>query len=99
MVAEGVIIPADDLLTGGFSNRLIVSDTEARHVDPHIGGRFIGAYTGDLLKNSVQHRKDLHIPVVVDGRLSIGIQMEGVDHVDVVQIRRSRLVGQIDRML
>ena len=47
----------------------------------------------------MQDRKDLDIPVVIDGRLPVGLQMERIDHIDIIQIRRSRLVGQVDRML
>ena len=45
------------------------------------------------------HRIDLHIPVVVDGGLTIGLQVVGVDHVHVVQIRGGGLIGQVHRVL
>ena len=33
------------------------------------------------------------------GSLAVGLQVEGVDHVHIVEIRRGRLVGQVDRVL
>ena len=53
----------------------------------------------NLLKNGVEHREDLHVPVVVDGGFPVGFQMEGVDHVHVVQIGGGGLVGQVHRVL
>ena len=51
------------------------------------------------LEHGLQHREDLHITVVVDGGHAIGLQMEGVDHVHVVQIGGGRLVGEVDRVV
>ena len=61
-------------------------------------GRFVRAVPVDLLENRVEDREDLHIPVVVDGRLTVRLQMERIDHVHIVEISRGRLVGKIDRM-
>ena len=98
-IAHGHIIAADDLLPGGFPGGLIVNDAESDHVDTHIRGGLIGAVAQNLFKNGHQNRVGLHIPVVIDGRLPIGFQMEGVDHIHVVQVSRCRLVGQIHRMV
>ena len=43
--------------------------------------------------------KYFYVTVVVDGRLTVGFQMERVDHVDVVQICGCRLICEVDRML
>ena len=72
---------------------------EARHIHAHVRGGFIGGDTLDLLKHSVEHRENLHIPVIVHGGLAVGLQVEGVDHVYVVEVGGGRLVGQIHRML
>ena len=41
---------------------------------------------------------NFNIAVVVDRRLAVGLEVEGVDHVDIGQIRRRRLVGKVDRV-
>ena len=53
----------------------------------------------NFLKNRHQNGESLHVPVVIDGGDPVGFQMEGVDHVHVVQIRRGGLVGQVHRMV
>ena len=42
-LAQGVVIPADDLLPGGLLTGLVVHDAVARHVHPHVGGGLVGA--------------------------------------------------------
>ena len=51
------------------------------------------------MEHGVEHREDLHIPVVVHRGLAIGLQVEGVDHIHVVEVCRGGLVGQIHRVL
>ena len=46
-------------------------------------------------KQGFQDRVDLYIAVVVHSRFACCFQMEGVDHVHVLQIRRSRFVRHI----
>ena len=96
---HALVIPADDLLTGCFAADLVIDDAVARHVDAHVRGRLVGTLSDDLFEHDLQHRENLHIPVIVDRGDPVGLQMEGIDHVDIVQIRRGSLVGQIDRVL
>ena len=42
-----------------------------------------------------EHRESFHVAVVVHGRLVVRLQMEGVDHVHIVQIGGGRLIGQV----
>ncbi len=94
-----IVIPADDFLTGGFPGDFVVDNTVAHHVHTHVCGGFVGTLPQDLLKYGNQNREGLHIPVVIDGGDPVGFQMEGVDHVHIVQIRGGCLVGQIHRVL
>ena len=83
-VALGIIIPADDLLTGGFLTGLVIHNAFSRHIYAHICGRFIRAFPKNTLKGSVKHRKYFYIPVIVYRRGSIGLQMKGIDHIDII---------------
>ena len=47
----------------------------------------------------MEHGKYLNVTVVIDGGDTVGLQMEGVDHIYIVKIRRGRFVGQIYGML
>ena len=98
-VAQSRVIPPDDLLAGGGADGRVVHNAAARQVNPHIRGGLIGALAGDLLKNGGEDREDLHIPVVVDGGDAVGLEVEGVDHIDVVEVGSGRLIGQVHRML
>ena len=94
----GHIVPAQDLPQRGLLAHVVVHDAEARHVDAHVRGGFIGGDALDLLENGVEHREDLHVTVIVDRQLAVGLQVIGVDHVHVVEIGGSGLIGQIDRV-
>ena len=95
----GSIIPADDLLAGGGAADIVIHDAVARHVNTHIRGRLVGALTLDLLEDRAEDGEDLHIPVVVHGDITVSLQMEGVDHIHIVQVRGGGLIGQVHRML
>ena len=96
---QGIIVTADNFHPGGFTADLIINDTVSCHVDTHVGWGFIGVGTVDSFKNCIQHRENFNIPVVIYSSFPIGFQMEGVNHVDIIQICRCSLVCQIDRML
>ena len=63
-----------------------------------VGGA-IGRAALNALKHGVEHRENLNVAVIIDGRPAIGFQMEGVDHIHVGQIGRRGFIGQIDRVL
>ena len=94
----GSIVAADNLVFGGFAAHLVVADAETHHVDAHVGGRFIGILAIDAFKQCVEHGVDFDIAVVVDGHLAIGIQMEGVDHIDIVEVGGGSLISHVDGM-
>ncbi len=99
VVTEGLEIAADDLVAGGLAAGFVVHDAVAGHVHAHIRGGLVGALACDELEHRVDHREDLDVAVVVDGGDAVGLQMEGVDHVHVVQVGGSGLVGKVDRVL
>lgn len=98
LVVQCLVVAAYDFLPGCFPAYFIVNNAFARHVHSHIRRRFIRAVAQNLLKHSAQDRKDLNIAVIVYGSFPIGFQMEGVYHIDIVQIGSSGLVGDIDRV-
>ena len=95
----GLEVAAHDLHLCGVAHRVVVHDRHARHVDAHVGGGLVGALAHDLLHHGLEHGEDLDVAVVVDGGLAVGLQMERVDGVHVVQIDRRGLVGDVDRVL
>ena len=67
--------------------------------DSHIGrGAVTGTHAGNLIKDPLQQRERLHVPVVIDGDPMIGLKMERIDHVEVGQVNRDGLVGNVDRV-
>ena len=75
---------ANDFLAARFAAGFIVHNAIARHVNAHVGRRLVGAAAVDALKHGREHGENLHVTVVVDGRHAVGLQMEGVYHVDIV---------------
>ena len=53
----------------------------------------------ELLQQGFQQGEDLDVAVVAGRLLAIGLQVERVDDVDVVQVRGRGLVGEVDRVL
>ena len=82
----GIIIAADNLVLGGIAAHLVVGDTESHHVHTHVSGRLIGIAAVDTLEEGVEHREYLDVAIIVDGNLIVCLKMEGVDHVDIVEV-------------
>ena len=99
VVAEGGVVAADNLVLGGLAADLVVADAKASHVDTHVGRRLVGVLTVDTVEDGVEHGEYLDVAVVVDGGLAIGFEVEGVDHVDVVEVGGGGLVGDVDGVL
>ena len=98
-VAQGLEVAADDLVAGSFAAGRVIHNAVACHIHAHVGGGVVGALACDQLKHGVDHGEDLNVAVVVDRGLAIGLQMERVDHVHIVQVGGGSLVSQVDRML
>ena len=99
VLADRLIIAPDDFHVGRLTHCLVVDDAEARHVDPHIGGRAINRFAVDARQHGVEHRENFNVPVIVDGGLAIGLEVEMVNHIDVVQIGGCRLIRKVHRVL
>ena len=98
-LAQGGVVAADNLLEGGLAANLVVTDAGAYHIDTHIGRALVGALAVDVLEQGVHHGENLHVTVVVDGRLPIGVHMEGVYHIHIVKVGRGGFVGDVDGMV
>jgi hypothetical protein len=96
---RGIVIAAYNLVLGGLAAGIVIADTETNHIDAHICRRLIGVAAVDTLEESVEDRENLNITVVVDGNLIVGLKVEGVNHIDIVEVGRSCLIGDVDRML
>ncbi len=93
------IVTTDNLILGSLAASLIIRDAEAHHVHTHIRRRLVWIATIDTLEQSIEHRINLYVTVVVDGNLIVSLQMEWVDHVHIVEIGSSCLVSDVHRML
>ena len=80
---SGRVVAADDLLTRGLAAGFIVDDRACNHVDAHVRRALVGALAVDGTEHGLEHRENFNVAVIVDGRLAVSVQMEGVDHVHV----------------
>ena len=99
LIAEGFIIPADNLLTGSIAGGLIVDDTVTHHINTHVRRGLVGTLAQDLLEDGDQNGIGFYVTVIVNSGNTVGIQVEGVDHVHIVQISGSGFIGQVHRMI
>ena len=53
----------------------------------------------DRCEQSVEHREDLDVAVIVHSSLAIRVKVEGIDHVHVLNIGSSSFVRDVQRML
>ena len=98
-IAENTVVSADYLLLCGVADGFIVIDTEARHIYTHIRGGLVGALAEDALEHRAKNGKYLNVSVVVYGGSTVGVEVEGVDHIDVVKVGCRRLVGEVDGVI
>jgi len=54
---------------------------------------------GDAIDDRLQNREVVNVPIVVDRLLAIRLQVEGIDHDEVTEIRRGGLIGDVHRMV
>ena len=87
------------LLLCGVAAHLVVVDAESHHIDAHIGRRFVRIVPVNALEQGVEHREYLYVAIIIDSRLSIRVEMEGVDHIDIVEIGGSGLVSDVHWVL
>ena len=92
-------ITSDNLVVRRHAAHFVIAYAEANHVHAHIGRRFIGVLAVNALEECIEHRENLYIAVVIDCGLAVSFQVEGVYHVYVIEVGRSCLIGDIDRML
>ena len=93
--AGGGVVAAENFLLGGGAADVVVADAVARHVHAHVRGALIRRTAVDALEHGVEHGEDLHVAVIVDGRHAVGLEVEGVDHVHVVEIHGRGLIGEV----
>ncbi len=98
-LVQGSIVTAYNFVLRSLATNLIVGNAEAHHVHTHIGRRLVRAVAINTLKERSKHRERLDIAVVVDSHLLVSVVMEGIDHIHVAQIGRSRLVSDVNRVL
>ena len=93
------VVAADDLLLGGPAAGIVVADGKTGHIDAHVGRRLVRAFVHDALEDLLENRENFDIAVVIDGRLSVCLQVERVNHIDIRKICRRCLIGEVDGML
>ena len=98
-LVESGIIAAYDLIAGCITADILIAHTETHHIHAHIGRRLVRILTVNTLEESVQHRENLNVTVIVDGNLVIGLEMERINHVHIIKVGSSGLVGDVYRML
>ena len=93
-----LVVAANNLLTGSLTAYFIINNTVTCHIDTHICRRFVRAFSHDGFKHCLKNRENLYVTIVVDSSFPISFQMEGVDHIYVVQVSSSCFIGQVYRM-
>ena len=96
---EGREVTADDFVVGRNTADLVVADAEAYHVHTHIGRRFIGILAVDAFEEGVEDGEDFDVAVIVDSGLAVRLKVEGVNHIDVIEVGSGGLIGDVDGVL
>lgn len=91
----GLEVAAHNLLRRGLAAGVVVGDRVPGHVHAHVGRRSVRALPEDAFEEDPEQGERFDIAVVVDGLFTVRFEMERVDEVDVVEIRRCRLVGEV----
>ena len=99
LLVGSLVVTAHNLLLGSLTANLIVADAVANHVHAHIRRTLVRVLTIDTLEESVENRIYLDITVIVDSHLAVSVEMERVNHIHIVEVGGSCLVGDVDRVL
>ena len=91
-------VAADDLHLGSVAAGIVIGDGKADHIDAHVRRALVGALAQDLLHQGTDYREGLDVTVIVDRGLVVGLKVERIDDIGVVEVSRGGLVGNIDRM-
>ena len=89
----------DDLLARRLAAHRVVRDARPHEVDPHVRGGAVRAAAVDPLQQRGEEGEDLDVAVVGRHLLAVRAQMVRVDDVEVLEIRRRRLVREVDGVL
>ncbi len=98
-IAQRRVIAADDFVFGRVAHNIVVHDALADGVDAHIRRGLVGAFSHNALEHGAQDGVNFHVAVIVDGRLAVRLQVERVDHIQVVQVGGRRFVGDVQRVV
>ena len=98
-IDQGFIVTADDLLLGSFLCGIVINDAVTEHIDAHICRGLIRALILNCLKETVENREDLDVTVVVDGRDAVCLEVERINHVDIIEICRCGFIGEVHRVI
>ena len=93
--SQSLVPAANNLLLRGLAADLVIADAKSRHVDAHVSGRLVGRGPHDLLEQATKDGEGLDITVVVDRRFPVSLQVEVVNHVDVIQVNSGCFVGDV----
>ena len=96
---QGLIIATDNFLTGSLTADLIITDAVACHINAHISRRFVRAIAVNTFKDCCKYGINFNVTVIIYRGYAISLQMEGVNHINILQIRRSSLISHVYRML
>ncbi len=97
--ACGSEVAADDFLAGGVADDLVVGDGEAGAVDSHIRGGAVDLLAHEAAEDSLENGEKGDVPVVVNGGLAIGFEVEGIDEVRIAEVGGCGFVCEVDGVL
>ena len=99
VAVEGFVVATDDFVSCGVGAYLLITHTETYHIDTHVSGRLVGVFAVDTFKDGVEHGEYFDVAVVVDCHFAVCLEVEGVNHVDIVEVSGGSFVGYIDGVL
>ena len=82
----------------GIAAYVLVAHAESQHVDTHVGRGLVWTVAVYAFKECIEHWEDLDVTVVACSNLSVGLEMERVDHVHIIEVCCSCFVCDVYRM-
>ena len=96
---SSIVITADNLVFRGIAANFIVANAETNHVYPHVSRRLVRVGTINTFKECVEYGINLNVAIVVNCNLVVGFKVEGVNHVDIVEVGCCGLIGNVNGVL
>ena len=82
-----------------FLDNRIIHDTKSYTIHTHVSRRLINRFfTSNFFNNTFDYREGFNISIIIYSYFIVGVKVEGIDHIDILQIDCGCFIGNVQWM-